>query len=85
MTASFVQIDAMKAVLFIRHKWNYMCVCTVKLYHIQKLKNATVKSVYGVMEYTMCSLVISSTTPLNTHGIELILDRESQLPARDWI
>jgi hypothetical protein len=39
-------------------KWNYMRTCTMKHYEIWKVKNALLKSVCCVAEYTIGSLVI---------------------------
>jgi hypothetical protein len=44
------------------HNQNFIYVCTIKLYDILKVRNAPVKFVYFVSDYTICSLVFMVTS-----------------------
>ena len=56
---SFVKVFAAKAVLFYGRKFNLHLRGTVKPYKVLNMKNAMVKSVKYVTEYTTCNLVMT--------------------------
>jgi hypothetical protein len=55
---SFLKIGAQRKPYFYGRKWNYIYACTVKQYITSKVKNALVKHVYCVTEWTVSSLLL---------------------------
>lgn len=49
-------------------KWNHIYVCTINLYILQ-VKNALIKSVYHITDYTFCSLFLRTIQSTSDLGI----------------